>query len=303
MKKVPGSFVLSLVLSLWLFLGSGCSEDDKSASARATPSPGVTSSPDATPTPALSCRGISLPVPEAPNPMVARIATGGISSATYAVDSSGLGELTAPANTCGASGSVAERIADCKTQNPDTSEYADTGSGCRYWWSLVTKTATGEAVWRDNLTGLIWSDMIAESANWCQAIGSNNKAGSPLSEDDLNGPCGNNVYQSQTAPESLCVEDATNLNGTTISHAGKGGLGTLSGATTSLTWWLPSLDDLSTAYSHGAERVLPLFRLHWWWSASVHSNFRGSAWFFIGNNGKPFYVSRANPYSVRCVGR
>jgi len=39
----------------------------------------------------------------------------------------------------------------------------------------------------------------------------------------------------------------------------------------------------------------------WYWSASVDSNSRGSAWLFYGHGGPVYLSERFIPYGVRCV--
>jgi hypothetical protein len=233
---------------------------------------------------------------------VVRIAEGGVDVSSGASDLSGLTTVTQPALECGTTGTIADRVADCQTKNSPAAELHEASSPPKYWWTLVTRTATGETVWRDNITGLIWSDVISTGANWCHASGSNNKSGSPLAElDSVGGVCDNVNHQSQDAPISLCAEDATNLNGTLASHPAKGGLGKLSGATTVVTWWLPSIEDFRKAHEHGAAKVLPEWNLRFW-SASVFSYDRFGAWQFYGSSGNVYVFNRDNYYGVRCVG-
>lgn len=263
------------------------------------------------------------PVPKAPEPIVARIATGGLSeNQSRAKYDYSVGVKTYPATECGLTGSIDDRIADCLNKNPNDAKKTDKTSPKNASWSLVvrtswpktmvsTSTKTDEKlaaveVWRDNLTGLIWSDAIGGADgknNWCHASGSNNKKGSPHAEDDPFDLCDNEKYQSQSAPISLCVEDKENLNGTLKSDPAKGGLGLLDGATTPVKWWLPDLEEFKTAFSHGAKYVLPHIAERWEWSASVFSWQRVGAWVFSGTGG---FVSPTDSRhflgGVRCVG-
>ncbi len=204
---------------------------------------------------------------------------------------------------CGLSGTIYSRINDCMTQNPSVSLFSDASMPKKYEWALVTKTST-IAIWRDNLTGLIWSDQIggpAFSSNWCHASGSNNKSGSPFQENDAV-YCGNPTYQSQTSPISLCAEDSMNLNGTVTSDDAKGHLGKLSPATTpEVTWRLPSVEDWKSAWIHGAGKVLPNLNALYWTSTVNLTNTAG-AWDFFGSSGGFNSTSRNLTRAVRCVG-
>jgi len=167
----------------------------------------------------------------------------------------------------------------------------------------VTRTEGGREVWRDNLTGLIWSDIVSWGATWCEASGSNNKLGSPYGEVDPVGLC-SGLSQNQKDPISVCTEDETYLNGIAplpykIDYASKGGLGKLRGATTPLTWWLPYPGDFDVAYEHGSAKILPNLSNSLW----TRSNDGNWAWAFDAF-GERFW-SRARQYgaAVRCVGR
>ncbi len=235
--------------------------------------------------------------------LVARIATGGEATVTTANDLSGLGTPTMPSVDCGISGPISSRISDCMAQNPSTSLFSDASMPKKYEWSLVTKTST-KTLWRDNLTGLIWSDQIGGTsfyANWCRASGSNNKIGSPFLENDSM-YCGNSTNQSATAPISLCAEDPTNLNGTLTSDESKGHLGKLSSATTpEVIWRLPSAQDWKLAWTHGAKKVLPNMAASYW-TSSINSSNRNTAWGFDSNSGGFSSGTRDIARSIRCVG-
>lgn len=261
--------------------------------------------------------------PKVPNPLVPRIATGGLpANQVRAPYDFNIGVKVFPENDCGLNGSIEDRIADCSKKNPQKSSMIDKKSAKNASWSLVVRgglprvedaeNANAKAVsnavevWRDNLTGLIWSDAIGGAEgkfNWCHASGSNNKKGSSYAEDDPFDFCDSEKFQNQTAPISLCVEEKELLNGTLESDPAKGGLGLLKGATTSVTWWMPTLDDYRLAFSHGAKYVLPHLTERAEWSASVFSWQRLGAWLFSGADGFVGLGETRNlRYGVRCVG-
>ncbi len=224
-------------------------------------------------------------------------ATTGVTPAT---NQSGLSTVSAPSQDCGQTGTLASRIADCIVQNPSTASHSDGSNPQKYNWSLVAKQA-GVAVWKDNLSGLIWSDRIGGTsfiANWCHAGGTNTKPNSALYESDST--CSDPSKQSQTAPVSLCAEDPLNLNGTLNSDIAKGGLGKLSGATTPVVWKLPSIDEFKTAFEHGAGVVLPNMAANYWTSTVDSSNYF-NAYALLGDNGSVTLDARSNLKPVRCV--
>ena len=71
-----------------------------------------------------------------------------------------------PSVDCGNAGTLAARAQDCAAQNPETAAWTGVSP-----WALVTRTGAQE-VWRDLKTGLLWSSLVAQKANWCQADGS-----------------------------------------------------------------------------------------------------------------------------------
>jgi hypothetical protein len=162
----------------------------------------------------------------------------------------------------------------------------------KYWWQLVSNGGIGKVLWRDNLTGLIWSDVVS-MAGWCHASGSNNKLNSPLAEADTFSYCNSEANQSQTAPVSLCAE-LPELVTPPESSSAKGGL--------AATWWLPGIEDLRTVYAHGAKSVLPEFSSGEWWSSSIYTSDRGTAGRLSGVDGSVINPYRYGVNKVRCVG-
>jgi hypothetical protein len=106
---------------------------------------------------------------------------------------------------------VTSKIADCAAKNPSVATWDGTAKGIsgEGSWTLVTvySSAVGDTdgttcnttacyeVWRDNRTGLLWSDALDESGtttfNWCHASGANNSSSvnSAYRSADPNGYC------------------------------------------------------------------------------------------------------------------
>lgn len=228
--------------------------------------------------------------------------------------------LRRPANPCGTSGAnVGARIADCATQNPSTSFWdgsvkGNTGQGL---WRLVTVKAISDGdcasgcseVWRDERTGLLWSDEIVDNSadavdtyNWCRASGNSNAAHAPSQENDAT--CANATNQNQTTPTSLCAEDDiapsvfATLDVRQLLSLGELRLGT----TPKVRWWLPSRADYLRAERHGLRFVLPNIGNEFW-TATVSSAASGNAWTFDGGaGGKLSTAARTANKKVRCVG-
>lgn len=69
----------------------------------------------------------------------------------------------APPLSCGTNGSVRERIADCATRR------SSSGTRGGFEWRLVTHVPEGSEVWRDEATGLVWSDTAGDHLEQDQA--------------------------------------------------------------------------------------------------------------------------------------
>lgn len=229
-----------------------------------------------TPLPPITCPEAVLPewVPEYEYDLnrVPKIDSGGTNYIVALSDESGLTEYQPrPANACGLEGTINERTIDCQCRNGASASAIDSSETPLFSWSLLTRTRKGSEVWRDNLTGNIWSDVInwdvapeegapAESPtwfNWCEASGSSNKLNSPYAEVDPNGICNNSEYQNQESPISACAYDPEFLGGIAEAQDAKGGFGLKQASNTPLVWALPSAEKLWTAWRHGAKWVLP----------------------------------------------
>lgn len=216
-------------------------------------------------------------------------------------------KATRPSTDCGMSGAITARIADCVAENGAVATWSGATKGLagEATWKLVTRK-NGSETWRDERTGLLWSDnMPSGSYNWCRASGSS--GGGPLAEDDPSDYCDNAGYQDQTTPYSVCAEVAGFQSpdgedyaaGTSYADA-KGGMGLLSA--TSVRWRLPTKTDYMQADIDGIRFVLPNMN-NAFWSASVYSSTRDYAWVFSGYDGVMYYEFRISLNGVRCVGR
>ncbi len=83
-----------------------------------------------------------------------------------------------PAVTCGTSGTITARIADCGSKNGANASWDGNinGNSGQGLWKLVTRAAANKEVWKDTRTNLIWSSQISNNANWCQASGNTQNA-------------------------------------------------------------------------------------------------------------------------------
>lgn len=248
---------------------------------------------------------------------------------------------------------ISGRITDCDTQHSTKPSWDDLSvDGKISWngavhgntsegsWTLVTVydasksngdtcAAACREVWRDDRTGLLWSDQLGDLSananqgrfNWCLAAGNTQNAGSLLCTAG-----GASSYNKQAI--SLCAEgsglttpagihSATTTNdlaswansGTTIRDS-KGGM--LKSANSdpaglaqspSVRWRLPTKNDWQLADVNGLPRVVPN-STGYFWAATIKANSRNYAWFYYADIG---YTSsdgiRSGANSVRCVGR
>ncbi|OFZ56408.1 MAG: hypothetical protein A2428_15670 [Bdellovibrionales bacterium RIFOXYC1_FULL_54_43] len=210
-----------------------------------------------------------------------------------------------PGSVCGITQpTVEQRISDCASLNGANANWdgGTNGNAGQDLWKLVTRTADAKEVWRDEKTGLLWSDYLGTPStvfNWCKASGSSNRSGSPYAEDDPVDICDAVAYQNQTTPESECFEDPTWLTTNAAYTASKGGMGRAS--TPSVVWRLPTIYDYKQADIDGIRFVLP--NMHYnFWTATVRASARANAWTFIGQTGEQMNATRSTVYPIRCVG-
>ena len=199
---------------------------------------------------------------------------------------------------CGTSQStIAERIADCLDSNPSSSSWdgrinANSGEGT---WTLVSKTSSDNFVWKDENTGLLWSDVIspAGSVYWCVASG--NSAASTY--------CQPGAAQQPASPESLCYEDAALTTPASADDA-KGGLNKDDHG---VIWRLPTKGDLLQAELDGLRWIYLDFTVNstTLWASTILGNDVGTSWTMNsrGEFSAPIGNISANATnSVMCVG-
>jgi hypothetical protein len=159
-----------------------------------------------------------------------------------------------PATNCGNSQqTIVERIAGCATLNPATSTWQGSSqcNGGEGTWKLVTRLAPLKEVWQDQRTGLLWSSVVENTLNWCEASGNTQYA--PIThENSYNGApgtpmVGNGLIGAITGGSASTQEDIiiTFTSATAFTVAGgigrcstgaisAGGLTTTAGST--VTW-------------------------------------------------------------------
>lgn len=198
-----------------------------------------------------------------------------------------------PDQECGTSGTISQRITHCGQENGVKAFYnsAQYGGGGEGDWRLVTRLSSGEEVWRDERTKLLWSDKAMGNPNasisdyshpshggyynWYQASGYARNATTSLDETgfvaDPGDPAtqchnGNGMVKCQESnPISVCaeVDPVTHkiIGGGAVSSydyqdnpetAFKGELKVSDG----VLWKLPSIDDFKIADANGIRKVL-----------------------------------------------
>lgn len=240
-------------------------------------------------------------------------------------------------NVCGkgVNASLVNKIADCDSQHSSKPNWdagvagrvswngATNGNAGQGSWTLVTVYSSSlnngdvcdlscKEVWRDDRTGLMWSDHLA-SDNWCKASGNTETA-------DPSNFCNDITYQpaynaGTPAAESWCAETGPSImnevtgNGEVWAagtyHAAKGGLG--KNSSISVRWRLPTKFDFGSAESNGLRFVVPGMAAAssgtLEWSATIKASDRNKAFTFHGLDGSIDSGTRTSNYAVRCVGR
>jgi len=131
-----------------------------------------------------------------------------------------------PVVTCGTTGNISVRIADCVSKNAATATWDGSvyGSGGQSVWNLVTRSALNKEVWKDARTGLIWSSLVNSSTGWCQASGNTQAAAVTLT--GLNNMTGNGTLSSVSGGSLQITQyiyiEFTSPTSFTVTGAGSG---------------------------------------------------------------------------------
>jgi len=187
---------------------------------------------------------------------------------------------TRPVATCGldsALTTVAQRIRDCATKNPNQSEWLGLkdATGGEGTWRLVARSDSSQEIWLDETTGFIWSHVVSTTSNWCQAAGNTEKA---LIENGID--C------------SVIHDDNTRCEGKDL----------LGIPASQIAWRLPTRADFLQADLNGARFVLPQTDTSVW-TATVSSTNRETAWSITPKTGLLSAQPRSASLGVRCLGR
>lgn len=219
----------------------------------------------------------------------------------------------------GVNANISDRINDCVDKNEAKAFY----SGVQYGqdgegdWKLVTRLSTGEEVWQDQRTKLLWSDKAALTYNWFQAAGYSKATATSQVEtfydsapNSTAGTMCNGSACQPIQPISVCAEvnggELIDQSGAFTNYqanpenAFKGNLMASAG----VIWKLPSKNDFHQAEVNGVRKVLPNMDYEFW-SSSSNSKYRWTVWRFFGENGLFSDGNSSGRYvalSVRCVG-
>ncbi len=312
----------------------------------------------------------SVPIGQREIPNVASDDFGHADYATVGIVTRSNAEWNAGSNrvVCGKLGTTVEaKILDCDTRHsvdirPDFDASADDGkiswdgrvqgNASEGSWTLITVyspslaeaaicDASCSEVWRDDRTGLVWSDKIGGTSvadhagefTWCEATGNTENAGSidctPGAEAGFNEWTDGSTYEGI----SLCAETSAALNsmtyppltpdgtgattdtggldawddtGTAVLDA-KGGMKLSSSP--AVRWRLPTIhDQAQSIIVNGGQYVLPNFRQNSpkYWSATINAFMANYAFTITGELGiTDLFINqlRSQTFQVRCVGR
>jgi hypothetical protein len=173
-----------------------------------------------------------------------------------------------------ASPSIEDRIEDCKIKNTATAIVWNgkiRAKSTEGLWTLVVRTADGKNLWRDDTSGLLWSDDLGVTNNWCKAAGNSESSSACASGGSL---------QAAT-PESFCSE----LTGFDTPPELANAKGNLSGSE-GIQWRLPTKSEWLQAELNGVRWVIdaidPLsYSTRTYWSSTIFGlAHTGTAWTF-----------------------
>jgi len=262
----------------------------------------------------------------------------GVSSSqiTFATRNSNTGaewDTGVPRNVCGKgiNTSIADKITDCSTQHSVKPSWDSGVAGKISWngatkansgqgsWTLVTVYSSTKAngatcdttckeVWRDDRTGLLWSDRLNAIDNWCRASG-NAQASDPSNF------CNNTTYQpnypisqswcAEIGPTSIIEAAASSETWSSGTYrAAKGAMGRTTSV--SIRWRLPSRYDYEAADLNGIRFVVPGMSDiggSYEWTSTLNGGDSSYAWGFQGSTGALLPGLRNTSLLIRCVGR
>lgn len=236
-----------------------------------------------------------------------------------------------PDKECGTSGTVSQRVSLCRQENGakafyDGRQYGQAGEGD---WSLVTRLSSGEEVWRDERTKLLWSDKTSITYQWFHASGYAKLTATSVAETSYNSQPGVGtacrdhlsvqIPCQSLNPISLCAEvdddgvvvgggadplydeSYTPTSDASIEKDFKGSLG----VTQDVLWKLPSIDDWKMADVNGLRKVLRTTD-SLYWSSTTNSQTRSNVWIYSEDTGLIYNTggsrSGGSTIFVRCVG-
>ncbi len=196
-----------------------------------------------------------------------------------------LSSLGRPRVECG-SGTftgIDARIIDCATKNGESAvwdgiKYA---SNAESKWRLVRRSTSGNEIWLDELSGMVWSDLITTDAgvnvfNWCRASG-NTESDTATETVDCS---------SFAAMEKVCVGMVSDGIGTDIK------------------WRLPTRNDILQSDLNGSRFVLKKESDVGLWTATISSQSTGrsEAWVYKSKDGTLVPGNLLSERQVRCIG-
>lgn len=196
-----------------------------------------------------------------------------------------LSTLGRPRVECG-TGSFAgvnARISDCATKNADSATWDGEkyASNAESKWKLVRRSAVGNEIWFDELSGMVWSDLITTEAgvnrfNWCRASG-NIENETPTETIDCS---------AFAALEKICVGMVSDGIGDAIK------------------WRLPTRNDMLQADLNGSRFVLKKESNLGLWTATIRASGAGrtEAWVYFSEEGTLAPGNLLSERQVRCIG-
>lgn len=175
-----------------------------------------------------------------------------------------------------------EKIAECYEKNAGKAIWSGTASGssAEATWKLVSMTIKAAAtieVWQDTRTGMLWSDVISKTANWCQASGNESNDSAEVSIN-----CNDNEGNDKLCPNLNLVE------------------------LPKVIWRLPTRIDYLQADIDGIRFVLQKGNGENFWTATTATAEAGvarqNAWSYNFQFGNLLADKMTNKKQVRCIG-